>query len=394
MTEHLDVVIVGAGISGVSAAWHLQDRCPTKSYAILEERERHRRHLGPVPLPGHPLRLRHVHAGLPVPPVDRAPGHRRRQADPRLRQETPRRCTASTSTSGSTTRSSARTGRTPRTAGPCTSKRNGDAEHAHLLVPSLCSGYYNYEQGYAPDVRRRRGLHRPDHPSAVLARGPRLRRQEHRRDRQRRHRGHSGSGAGEVGRQARHDAAALTDLHPLAARAGQDRRAAQPLAARRSRPTPRSAGRTCCCRSALYQPARRWPQRMRSSARATPSASCPRATTSTSTSPRTTTRGTSGCAWCPMATCSAPSATARPTWSPTPSSASPPPASGSTRAANSTADIIITATGLNLQLFGGATLTVDGEPVDLTETMAYKGMMLSGLPNLPTPSATPTRPGR
>lgn len=32
MTEHLDVVIVGAGISGVSAAWHLQDRCPTKSY--------------------------------------------------------------------------------------------------------------------------------------------------------------------------------------------------------------------------------------------------------------------------------------------------------------------------------------------------------------------------
>jgi monooxygenase len=39
MTEHLDVVIVGAGISGISAAWHLQDRCPTKRYAILESRE-------------------------------------------------------------------------------------------------------------------------------------------------------------------------------------------------------------------------------------------------------------------------------------------------------------------------------------------------------------------
>ena len=39
MSEHLDVVIVGAGISGISAAWHLQDRCPTKSYAILERRE-------------------------------------------------------------------------------------------------------------------------------------------------------------------------------------------------------------------------------------------------------------------------------------------------------------------------------------------------------------------
>jgi monooxygenase len=36
--EHLDVVIVGAGLSGVGAAWHLQDRCPGKSYAIFEAR--------------------------------------------------------------------------------------------------------------------------------------------------------------------------------------------------------------------------------------------------------------------------------------------------------------------------------------------------------------------
>ncbi|MET0900124.1 MAG: NAD(P)/FAD-dependent oxidoreductase [Mycobacterium sp.] len=39
MTEFVDVVIVGAGISGISAAWHLQQRCPGKSYAILESRE-------------------------------------------------------------------------------------------------------------------------------------------------------------------------------------------------------------------------------------------------------------------------------------------------------------------------------------------------------------------
>ena len=39
MTEHLDVLIVGAGISGISAAWHLQDRSPSKSYAILERRD-------------------------------------------------------------------------------------------------------------------------------------------------------------------------------------------------------------------------------------------------------------------------------------------------------------------------------------------------------------------
>lgn len=46
------------------------------------------------------------------------------------------------------------------------------------------------------------------------------------------------------------------------------------------------------------------------------------------------------------------------------------------------ADIVVTATGLNLQLFGGAELEVDGEPVHPRDTMAYRGMMLSGVPNL------------
>ena len=37
--EHVDVLIVGAGLSGIGAAWHLQDKLPGKSYAILEARE-------------------------------------------------------------------------------------------------------------------------------------------------------------------------------------------------------------------------------------------------------------------------------------------------------------------------------------------------------------------
>ena len=45
------------------------------------------------------------------------------------------------------------------------------------------------------------------------------------------------------------------------------------------------------------------------------------------------------------------------------------------------ADIVVTATGLNLKAFGGAVLTIDGAPVHLPETMAYKGMLLSGVPN-------------
>jgi cation diffusion facilitator CzcD-associated flavoprotein CzcO len=46
------------------------------------------------------------------------------------------------------------------------------------------------------------------------------------------------------------------------------------------------------------------------------------------------------------------------------------------------ADVVVSATGLVLQLLGGMRLVVDGAPVDLSRTMAYKGMMYSGVPNL------------
>jgi monooxygenase len=46
------------------------------------------------------------------------------------------------------------------------------------------------------------------------------------------------------------------------------------------------------------------------------------------------------------------------------------------------ADIIVTATGLVLKLFSGMQLVVDGAPVDLPKTMVYKGMMFSDIPNL------------
>jgi monooxygenase len=46
------------------------------------------------------------------------------------------------------------------------------------------------------------------------------------------------------------------------------------------------------------------------------------------------------------------------------------------------ADVIVTATGLRLLAFGGIELAVDGRAVELPKTMAYKGMMLSGVPNL------------
>ena len=91
--EHVDVLIVGAGLSGIGAACHLLGGpCwpapPASSRSSLRHprgARRHRRHLGPVPVPGHPLRLGHVHARLRIPAVDGAAGDRRRRDHPRLR---------------------------------------------------------------------------------------------------------------------------------------------------------------------------------------------------------------------------------------------------------------------------------------------------------------------
>jgi cation diffusion facilitator CzcD-associated flavoprotein CzcO len=46
------------------------------------------------------------------------------------------------------------------------------------------------------------------------------------------------------------------------------------------------------------------------------------------------------------------------------------------------ADMIVTATGLNLQPLGGIELSVDGDDVEVSRRFAYRGAMLSGLPNL------------
>jgi cation diffusion facilitator CzcD-associated flavoprotein CzcO len=46
------------------------------------------------------------------------------------------------------------------------------------------------------------------------------------------------------------------------------------------------------------------------------------------------------------------------------------------------ADIIVTATGLNMSLMGDIEFKVDGETIDFSNTWTYKGLMYSGVPNL------------
>ncbi len=45
------------------------------------------------------------------------------------------------------------------------------------------------------------------------------------------------------------------------------------------------------------------------------------------------------------------------------------------------ADVVVTATGLNLKIMGDVTLGVDGEKVDLRDRMAYRALMFGGVPN-------------
>jgi len=46
------------------------------------------------------------------------------------------------------------------------------------------------------------------------------------------------------------------------------------------------------------------------------------------------------------------------------------------------ADIIITATGFNLNVLGDIVFSIDGKPVDFAETVTYRGMMFTGVPNM------------
>ncbi len=83
-TEHFDVLIVGAGISGRRRRLP-PDRSSARArrFVVLEAPGELRRHLAHPPLPGHPLRQRPLHLRLPLQALDgRADRHRRR--DPQL----------------------------------------------------------------------------------------------------------------------------------------------------------------------------------------------------------------------------------------------------------------------------------------------------------------------
>ena len=110
-------------------------------------------------------------------------------------------------------------------------------------------------------------------------------------------------------------------------------------------------------------------------------ASCPTATTSTRTSSPITTPGTSACASSPTAICSPRSAPGRASIVTDQVQTFTERGVSLRGGAELEADVIVTATGLQMLALGGIGLAVDGEPVHLPDQVVYKGMMLSGVPN-------------
>ena len=271
--------------------------------------------------------------------------------------------------------SRAQAGRRPTAAGRSSSKQ----ESFTCSFLWLASGYYAYAQGIGPDGRERPRF-RPYHPSTILARRPVFLRQERRCDRQRSDSGHPRSGArGEGG--ARDHGAAHAKLHRLAALARPDRG----LVAAQASVRPRG------CAGPLEEPAsdiyfydraRRNPGRVSRRIREEIGKALP---------PGYPVERDFNPPYKPWdqrlclvpdgdlfaAICSGKVSIATGTIDRFTSEGLELSTGEEVKA-----DVIVTATGLDMALGGGIDLSLDGTPVRMPERFIYKGMMLSGVPNL------------
>jgi monooxygenase len=385
MIEHLDVLIVGAGISGVSAAWHLQDRCPTKSYAILEKRARMGGTWDLFRYPGVRADTDMYTLGFHF-----RPWTKQAIAD----GESIRDYIESTATMSGIDEhirfnhkaiTADWHSRENRWIVRVERARPGSRISSSVTISCsflfLCSGYYNYEQGHSPQFA-----------GATAFTGPIVHPQHWPEDLE-----YAGKNIVVIG-----SGATAVTLVPALANSGakhvtmlqrsptyikcEPNRDIIAETLRRWLPESKAyraiRWKNIVQGAAFYWACRRWPHRMRMKLIDRARHQLPegyhvnkhfephynpwdqrlcvapngdlfeairqeQTEVVTDTIKRFTARGIlldSG--------------------------------------RELPADIIVTATGLNLQLFGGTSVTVDGKPVDLAQTMIYKGMLLSGLPNM------------
>ncbi|HXY63074.1 MAG TPA: NAD(P)/FAD-dependent oxidoreductase [Mycobacterium sp.] len=380
MTEHLDVLIVGAGISGISAAWHLQDRCPSKSYAILERRDDLGGTWDLFRYPGirsdsdmftlgfrfKPWRsAKSIADGASIKAylkeaaaengIDRHIRYRHRVVAAEW-SDADNRWTV-------------------------TADNDGRQDEITCKFLFTCSGYYNYDEGYSPTFAGAEDFQgtivHPQHwpedldyagkKIVVIGSGatavtliPAL----------------VNSGAGHVTMLQRSPTyiGSLPEVDPVAERANRL------LPARAAHVVNR--WKAIGFSTAQYQLARRFPNYMRKILLAMAKRRLPEGYDVDKHF------GPSYNVW-DQRLCLAPDGDLFKTIRRGQADVVTDTIDRFTKTGiklssgnELQADIIITATGLNLQLFGGAAIRRNGLPVELTDTMAYKGMMLTGMPNM------------
>ncbi|MDT5012529.1 MAG: monooxygenase [Mycobacterium sp.] len=380
MAEHLDVAIVGAGISGISAAWHLQDRSPTKRYAILESRE----HLGGTwdlfKYPGIRSDSDMFTLGFRFKPWTSEKAIADGPSIMSYLKETTaefgidkhiryRHKVISADWSDSANQWTLRV------------ERDGEVEEITCSFLFATTGYYNYDQGYTPEFVGANDFDgtivHPQHwPEDLDYQGKRV--------------VVIGSGATAV------------TLIPALANSGAEHVTmlqrsptyigslpdVDPFAVRTKKLLPPKAAyvlnrwKSIGYQSAVFQISRRFPNFMRKTLMTMAQRHLPEGYD---------VQKHFGPKYNPWdeRLCLAPNGDLFKTIRKGHADVVTDTIDRFTRTGiklssgdELAADIIITATGLNLQLFGGAAILRNGVPVTLTDMMTYKGMMLSGLPNM------------
>lgn len=380
MTEHFDVVIVGAGISGISTAWHLQDRCPTKSYVILERRAniggtwdlfkypgirsdsdmftlgfRFKPWTSAKSIADGPSIWNYINEAAQENGIDKhiRTNHRVLGAD---WSDAENRWTI-------------------------TVEADGEQKQITASFLSVCSGYYNYDQGYSPefpgaDDFAGQIIHPQHWPEDLDYAGKKI--------------VVIGSGATAVTlipSLVNGGAAHVTMLQRSPTYIGS-LPLVDPVAEKTNKYLPKNLAhfvnrwKAIAFSTAQYQLARKFPNYMRKTLMTMAQRRLPEGfDVQKHFGPRYN-------PW-DERLCLAPNGDLFKTIRAGKADVVTDTIAKFTETGikltsgeELTADIIITATGLNMQLFGGASLTRNGQEVDLTETMTYKGLMLSGVPNM------------
>ena len=231
--EHVDVLIVGAGLSGIGAAVHLHQKCPGKTLRRSSKGARR------WAAPGISSAIR---ASAPTATCTRSATASNRGARRRRSPTAPRSSSYVKETAAEygvdahiryqhlATKASWSSDDATWTV-EALRRDTGETVRFTCNFLFMCAGYYSYRHGYTPEFAGIERFQRHDRPSAAVAGGPRLRGQEGRRHRLRRDGDDAGAGDGEGRRPHRH-AAALADLRRVASRQGRHRQRAAQGAAR------------------------------------------------------------------------------------------------------------------------------------------------------------------